>query len=275
MAGDFDTWVDMAGPPPKVVLPPTDILGYGPIGEELDAGRMGLLWGQAHAVADPPHKLRSMTNEEAVATSVTMQVWNQLMTAERDVFMTSPYLVPGERGMAAFEALRQRGVALTLLTNSFAANDEPLVHSGYARYRQRLLSAGIELYELSPTRTIHNKRLGLFGNSLGRLHAKTAVIDKRKIFIGSVNLDPRSATKNTELGIVVDSPQLAREMLRIINISKLEGAYRLRLVATSGAIEWLTMDDEKEVILSSEPESSWFRRFYHGVLGLLVPEGLL
>lgn len=275
MAADFDNWIGMAGPAPKLLLPPTDVLGYGPIGEELDAGRIGFLWGQANAISDPPHKLRSMTAEQALATSVTMRVWEQLLTAEREVFMTSPYLVPGERGMAAFEDLRSRGVGLTLLTNSFAANDEPLVHSGYARYRVRLLKAGVDLYELSPARTTRNKRLGLFGSSLGRLHAKTAVIDRRKMFIGSVNLDPRSATQNTELGIMVDSPQLSREMLRIINISKLESAYRLRLVATSDVIEWLTMDDETEVVLTQEPESGWFRRLYHKAIGALVPEGLL
>jgi putative cardiolipin synthase len=149
------------------------------------------------------------------------------------------------------------------------------VHSGYARYRVRLLRAGVDLYELSPERTTRNKRLGLFGSSLGRLHAKTAVIDRRQMFIGSVNLDPRSATQNTELGIMVDSPQLAREMLRIINISKLENAYRLRLVTTTGAVEWLAMDDEKEMILTVEPETGWLRRIYHRVIGVLVPEGLL
>lgn len=275
MAEDFDTLVAIAGPAPQVVLPPTDVLGYGPIGEELDAGQIGFLWGQANAVADPPHKLRSMSAEQALATSVTMRVWTQLLTAEQEVLMTSPYLVPGERGMAAFEELRSRGVGLTLLTNSLAANDEPLVHSGYARYRVRLLRAGVDLYELSPERTTRNKRLGLFGSSLGRLHAKTAVIDRRQMFIGSVNLDPRSATQNTELGIMVDSPQLAREMLRIINISKLENAYRLRLVAATGAIEWLAMDDEKEMILTAEPETGWVRRIYHRVIGVLVPEGLL
>ena len=271
----FDDWVNMAGPPPKLLLPPADVLGYGPIGEELDAGRMGLLWGQAVAVADPPDKPRYMSDAQALATSVTMRVWGQLRTAEREVFMTSPYLIPGERGMAAFREIRERGVAVTLLTNSLAANDAPLVHTGYARYRRPMLESGIDLYELSPERTTRSKRLGLFGSSLGRLHAKTAVIDRHKMFIGSVNLDPRSANQNTELGIMVDSPQLAREMLRIINISKLENAYRLRLVGNAGAIEWLTMDDEKEVILSSEPESSWFKRIYSRVLGNLVPESLL
>ncbi len=275
MTEEFDARVGMRGPPPKVILPPTDVLGYGPIGEELDAGRMGLLWGAANAVADPPTKLRYMTADEALATSVTMRFWTQLLTAENDVLLTSPYLVPGERGMEAFEALRKRDVSVTLLTNSLAANDEPLVHGGYARYRQRLLASGVELYELSPARTTRNLRLGVFGKSLGRLHAKTAVVDKRKLFIGSVNLDPRSATQNTELGIVVDSPQLARELLRIINISKVESAYRLRLLANKSTIEWLTTDEDKEVILTSEPESTWLQRFKNSVLGPLVPEDLL
>ncbi|MGJ7491327.1 phospholipase D family protein [Variovorax sp. ZT4R33] len=275
MDSDFDARVGMGAPPPRVILPPTDVLGYGPIGEELDAGRIGLLWGVADAVADPPAKLRYMTSEEAFATSVTARFWQRLLTAENEVVLTSPYLVPGERGMAGFKQLRDWGVDVTLLTNSLAANDEPLVHSGYARYRERLLKEGVDLYELSPARTTRNKRLGVFGSSLGRLHAKTAVVDKRLIFIGSVNLDPRSATQNTELGLAVFSPQLAREMLRIINISKLESAYRVRIDPKTGRLEWLSMDEDKEVVLYDEPESSWLQRLYNNVLGPLVPEDLL
>ena len=120
-------------------------------------------------------------------------------------------------------------VKVTVITNSLAATDEPLVHTGYSRYRTRMLQAGVDLYELSPTRTQQTKRLGMFGSSLGRLHAKTAVIDKKMIFIGSMNLDPRSASTNTEFGMFIESPALAKELLRVINISKLESAYRLRL----------------------------------------------
>ncbi|MDB5731427.1 MAG: phospholipase [Variovorax sp.] len=271
----FDDWVDMAGPPPKLSLPPTDVLGYGPLGKELDAGRLGLLWGEAAAVADPPAKPGYMTDEQALSNSVTMRFWSHLLTAEHEVVMTSPYLVPGEKGMAAFEALRRRDIDLTLLTNSLAASDEPLVHIGYMRYRIRMLKAGIDLYELSPARTTKSERFGLFGSSVGRLHAKTAVIDKRWVFVGSANLDPRSATQNTELGIGIDSPPLAREMLRIIDISKLENAYRLRLAQDSGSIEWLATDGEHETILQSEPESTWLQRFNGGLLGPFVPEGLL
>ncbi|MEP6823966.1 MAG: phospholipase D-like domain-containing protein, partial [Ramlibacter sp.] len=272
---DFDAWVGMAAPPPTIDLPPADILGYGPVGEELDAGRMGLLWGEARAIADPPSKPTTMTADEAIKTSVTMQVWGLLMDAKSQVDLTSPYLVPGERGMAAFEDLARRNVKLTLLTNSLAANDEPLVHTGYARYRERLLRGGADLYELSPQRTTASHRFGMFGKSLGRLHAKTAMIDKTRIFIGSMNLDPRSASQNTEMGVVVDSPQLAREMLRIINVSKVQNSYRLRLHKDSGTLEWLTNDGEKEVILTSEPESGFFQRLYNRLIAPLVPEALL
>ncbi|HEX2655131.1 MAG TPA: phospholipase D-like domain-containing protein, partial [Xanthobacteraceae bacterium] len=213
--------------------------------------------------------------DEAFATSVTMKVWGLLLDAKTEVDITSPYLVPGVRGMEAFDDLAKRKVKLTLLTNSLAANDEPLVHTGYARYRERLLASGADLYELSPARTTASKRFGSFGTSLGRLHAKTAAIDRRKIFIGSMNLDPRSATQNTEMGVVVDSPQLAREMLRVINVSKVQNSYRLRLAKGTGTLEWLTNDGEKEIVLTAEPESTFFQRLYNLLLSPLVPETLL
>ena len=272
---NFDAWIGMAAPPPRIELPPADVLGYGPIAEELDAGRMGLLWGDARAIADPPGKPQTMSAAEALSASVTMKVWGLLMDAKTEVDITSPYLVPGENGMAAFEDLARRNVKLTLLTNSLAANDEPLVHTGYARYRLRLLKTGADLYELSPERTTSGKRFGMFGKSLGRLHSKTAAIDREKIFIGSMNLDPRSATQNTEMGVVVESPQLAREMLRVINISKLQNSYRLRLAPGADGLEWLTTDGEKEVILTTEPESGFFQRLYNRLIAPFVPEMLL
>jgi putative cardiolipin synthase len=122
---------------------------------------------------------------------------------------------------------------------------------------------------------MNTKRLGAFGSSLGRLHAKTAVIDKRIIFIGSMNLDPRSASTNTEFGMFIESRALAKELLRVINISKLESAYRLRLDPESSQLQWLTMDEDKETVLGVEPESSFWLRVHNMLLGWVVPEQLL
>ena len=170
-----------------------------------------------------------MTPKIAFEMSVTNDVMMQVWQAKSDLVLTSPYMIPGETGMQSFRNLERDKVKVTVITNSLAATDEPLVHTGYSRYRPRMLEAGVDLYELSPTRAQQTKRLGMFGSSLGRLHAKTAVIDRRIIFIGSMNLDPRSASTNTEFGMFIESAPLAKELLRVINISKLESAYRLRL----------------------------------------------
>lgn len=272
---EFDSWIGMSAPAPRLVLPPSDLLGYGPISEEFDDGRIGLVWGEAWAIADPPSKPRTMSADEALASSVTMKVWRLILAADAEVALTSPYLVPGERGMEIINALAIRKVRVTVLTNSLAANDEPLVHTGYVRYRRRLLASAVELYELSPARTTANLRFGTFGKSLGRLHAKTLTIDQRRVFIGSMNLDPRSATQNTEMGVVVDCPELAREILRIIDISKRQNAYRLRIAAPSGQLEWLTVEEEREVILTSEPETVYLHRLYIRLIAPFIPESLL
>jgi putative cardiolipin synthase len=134
------------------------------------------------------------------------------------------------------------------------------------------LKTGVDLYELSPSRIQRAKRLGWSGMSIGRLHAKTAVIDRHTVFIGSMNLDPRSASKNTELGIIAEAPQLAKEVIRVIHLSKLQSAYRLRFGADGESLEWLTMDDDAEVVLLAEPEATFLQRLQNVLLGPLVPE---
>ena len=267
----------LASLPPSLPADPpaTDVLGYGPISEDLDAGQLGLQWGKARAFADPPEKLLSKTPKIAFETSVTNNVMMQVWQAKSDLVLTSPYMIPGDMGIASIRGLEKEHVKVTVITNSLAATDEPLVHNGYARYRPAMLEAGVDLYELSPTRTQTTKRLGMFGTSLGRLHAKTAVIDKHLIFIGSMNLDPRSASTNTEFGMFIDSPALAKELLRVINISKLESAYRVRFAPKSMDLQWLTIQDDKETVLTVEPESSFWMRLHNQLLGWFVSDQLL
>ena len=254
-------------------LPETDALGHGPIGAEFDSGRPQLIWGPALMLADPPDKL-DRDADTAWADSQAFQALMKIWTAREEVVITSPYLIPGPLGISAFEALGQRRVKVTVLTNSLAATDEPLVHTGYARYRPQLLAAGVELYELSPSLSQRHTRLGLFGSSTGRLHAKTAVVDGDKTFIGSMNLDPRSRTQNTELGIFIESRELAAEMQRVIRISRVQNAYRVRLGA-DGQLQWVAVDDDKEVVHHSEPESSLWQRLQNTLLSDFVPEQLL
>ncbi len=253
-------------------MPPADVLGYGPIREDLDAGRLGLVWGTANAYADSPAKVTATSDEMARSMSVSMNVMDLVMASKDEVMISSPYFIPGPMGVQAFTDLGKRKVKVTILTNSLASNDEPVVHIGYSRYRVELLKSGVDLYELSPSRIQKATRLGWGGMSIGRLHAKTAVIDRRIVFIGSMNLDPRSASKNTELGVIADCPPLAKEVIRVLHLSKLQSAYRLRFGPDGQSLQWLTMDDEGEVVLLAEPEATLFLQLQNALLGPFVPE---
>lgn len=273
----FEDAIGPAHTPPQEPLPTNDVLGYAPIADDLDGGRLGLHWGEAYAFADHPDKPFDSiyAGDELVETSVTYGVLDIIGKAQHEVVVSSPYFVPGRKGIEFFRSLRGRGVKLTVLTNSLGATDEPLVHTGYSRYRETLLGFGADLYEISSSRLKGNKRAFLFGASLGRLHAKLVVVDRTTSFIGSMNLDPRSANINTEFGMVVKSPEIARELIRLIDIDRLQNAYRLRLSATGAGIEWLSMDDDKEMVLYAEPDASFLLRLKTWLLSPLVPEALL
>jgi putative cardiolipin synthase len=276
----FDSATGLAAAPPPAPPADTDVLGYGPLADELDAGRLGLIWADATAYADAPSRLKGLGASYALVPledveSVRYNVLDLIRGARQEVVITSPYLVPGERGMALFTAQRARGVKFKVLTNSLAATDEPLVHLGYRKYRREMLRIGIDLYELSPVRVQRASRLGVFSTSQGRLHAKTAVVDRRRIFIGSMNFDPRSEKTNTEMGIFIDSPQLAREVLRLMDLDKLQASYRLMLAPDGVGLVWTAADDEGEVSFSDEPDASFATKFWLELLAPLAPEELL
>lgn len=276
LLAQFDERTGPKSTPPPAPLSPNDILGYGPIADDLDQGKLGLVWGEAYVFADYPDKpFESKAGDDPLETSVTYNVVDEMRKAKTEVIASSPYFVPGKRGMKLMQSLRDKGVKLQVLTNSLAATDEYIVHAGYSRYREDMLKMGVDLYELSRSRLKMNKRPSHFSSSLGRLHAKVVVIDKHLSFIGSMNLDPRSASVNTELGAIVESPALAKELLNIIDIDRLQSAYRVRLSPTGHGLQWLTADDEKEKILDTEPDSTPWLRLKLWLLGPLVPEELL
>ena len=269
----------VVAPPPE---PPsdTDVLGYGPLSDELDSGRLGLVWAPATAYADPPSRLKGMQITYGLVPlqdveSVLYNVLDLMRSARSEVVVTSPYLIPGERGMEFLTEQRARGIKFKVLTNSLAATDEPLVHVGYRKYRREMLRLGLELYELSPVRVHRASRLGMFATSQGRLHAKTVVVDRRRIFIGSMNFDPRSQKTNTEMGIFIDSLQLAREMLRLMDLDKLQASYRLMLAPDGHGLRWVAADDDGEVSFEDEPDVSFASKLWLELLAPLAPEELL
>lgn len=271
----FDRLVDEGDQMREVTVPPMDMLAQRPIGAELDAGQIAFAHGEARAFADQPTKVTATSEEAARSMSVQMNVMDRVAVSRRSVMLSSPYFIPGTENVEAFAALRSRDVRVVVLTNSLAANDVPMTHVGYARYRVGLLRAGVELYELSPAGVHRETWDAIPGLSRGRLHAKVAVIDDAAVYIGSMNLDPRSESTNTELGLVVRSEGLAGDVARVLDITRRLSAYRLRLTPDSEALQWIAPGESPEVVLTSEPETDLLKQLRVWFLAPFVPDQLL
>jgi len=239
---------------------------------ELKQGSLALVWAPATVLADRPSKMQSEgtpTAREAIADDVERLIGS----AKTELIVISPYFVPGERGVALFKALRERGVKVRVLTNSLATTDAPAVHIGYARYRHALLDMGVELHELRPRLHSTPAKLGAFGSSRASLHAKVVVIDRQTALVGSMNLDPRSAKLNSEMGVVMHSPDIARQLAQLFeDVSK--DSYHLSL--TSGQrVQWSATPPDDSLLDQSEPEASLWLKFALKLLSPFAPEEML
>ncbi len=269
------------GTPEPEAPPPNDVLGYGPIVDELNAGKVGLIWADAQAYADNPDKVIGRVSSYGVAPiddvdSVRYNVVEMMRRARKNVVITSPYLIPGEAGIETFRSsIERHGVSYTLVTNSLAATDEPVVHTGYRRYRPEMLKLGVNLYELSPQKVSRSLRLGRFSTSIGRLHAKSAVVDGERVFIGSMNFDPRSDQHNTEMGLFIQSPVLAQQMLKLVDVIRQQGAYKVTLAANGKDVIWTTTGPGGREEVVEEPETDIWTRIMLELLSVIAPEGLL
>jgi putative cardiolipin synthase len=246
----------------------------------LATGVLPFFWGRAQAVFDRPAKAGSDPTDRA--THLGPQLWQVVEGATSEVILVSPYFVPGEGGVALLSELRRRGVRVEVVTNSLASSDVPAVHAGYAPHREDLLQAGVELYELKPTAFERGRREkkddsgseGLGSGSRAGLHAKTFVVDRRVLFVGSFNLDPRSGLLNTEMGILVESPALAESMANALEQQLPEQAFRLELWPGS-TLEWVTREGGEEVRFDAEPFAGFWRRLEVRLLSLLPIKGQL
>lgn len=176
--------------------------------------------------------------------------------------LVSPYFVPTRKGASYFKELAQQGAEIRILTNSLAATDVAIVHSGYIKHRKKLLKANIELYEMKDTADLYGEenkeRQKIFGSSGSSLHAKTFSINQRKVFVGSFNFDPRSARLNTESGFVINSPAMATSLHEVFSSKMAHTAYQLR-IDSKGRLVW---HDQVEPyrIYTTEPGSTWLKR---------------
>ncbi len=227
-----------------------------------------LTWSQAIVVADPPEKAAE-TYDGQHPEQLSSVMGPVVRAAEKELVVISPYFVPRESGVELFRELTERGVRVVILTNSLASTDMVPVHAHYARYRKALLEAGVELWEVRAEEAHVGRQIRGLGYSRSSLHGKVFAIDRRYIFIGSFNWDPRSVDINTEMGIYLDAPSMTGPALERFERALPTSAYRLRLTE-AGDIEWIAQENGQEVTYQDEPGVSFSRRL-NSDLWLLVP----
>jgi len=220
--------------------------------------------GNSHVLTDVP-------SAGAVRHRMPGAVRDFMRSARSELLIANAYVIPDEGDIALFKELHARGVKVSVLTNSLASQDVPAVNSHYKRWRKPLLDAGVELYESRPDAAVRSTLADAPPNEarfMG-LHVKAIVVDRKSLFVGSMNLDPRSQELNSEMGVVVDSDALARQIAGIMERDRRpENAWRVRR-DEHGALEWAA---GSQVLTRQPARGAWQRT--QDILFMLFPRNL-
>ncbi|MFC0398671.1 phospholipase D family protein [Paraburkholderia rhizosphaerae] len=250
-----------------------------PLAAQIEKDELGLTWAHAEFNADSPAKVREPVDD--YQSPVIARIRDLVDHARHEVLITSPYFVPHDAGVKVLSDVAARGVKVKVLTNSLAATDAVAVQAGYSPYREPLLRAGVQLYEFKPVQQ-ESVRTGMFGSrSRASLHAKTLVFDRNTLVIGSMNLDPRSAHLNTELGLVIYSAPLAAQVAELFDrVTGPQSSYHVTLAdpstyffrgsASHSDLEWTDEEDGHLVTYSVDPNAGLYRNVLTGLF-LLLP----
>ena len=276
------------------------------------AGRTPLTWAPITLVSDDPAKAVEKCRK---ADMLSQQLTSALGEPRSRMVVVSPYFIPMKRGVTLLRALVNKGVSVSLLTNSFAASDVPLVHIAYSKYRKALTKAGVKLFEMRATDTpdmgdtasgepaptrfkskllrgtdtkaaakvnrtgskrkhglvgskSHRSKAGIMGSKSASLHAKTFAVDSQKLFVGSLNFDPRSTQLNTELGFIIESPELAMQLETYFDTVAAKTCYQLSL-SERGRLCWLEQTENHTVRHTCEPQTTLCTRLLNRCYALL------
>lgn len=225
--------------------------------QDLMADRQPLFPADARVLSDSPDKLINDIHEEHM--QLATDLLDVLLSASKEVIFISPYYVPGKGGVQLVRDLVNKGVRVIILTNSLASNNHVPVHGGYARYRKDVIRAGAELYEARANAARELQEMEE-GPDAMTLHTKAFLIDRRYLFVGSLNLDPRSIEINAEMGLLIDSEELVDGITSRVDEQLASVAYRV-VVNEKGKLEWHGRINGEEVIETKEPLAGPWLRF--------------
>ncbi len=209
-------------------------------------------WADMQFLSDDVGKL---TKSVPAETNLVHQLRTLLGRPTKQLTIISSYFVPTKDGVDTLVQLAEAGIDIKILTNSFDATDVTAVHSGYSQWRPKLLRSGVKIYELKSTASEEQRENKLWrarSQSSTSLHAKTFAVDDYQVFIGSYNVDPRSANINTEMGVIINDNELAKQLHGALGDNLLNQAYEVKLL-DDGQLQWHTIEDDKKVVYDAEP----------------------
>ena len=234
----------------------------------------GVEWAAMTMVSDDPAKGQGRVDPDRLMIARLIDI---LPPVNDSLHLVSAYFVPGTRLTATLTGWAAQGREVRVLTNAQEATDVLPVHAGYRRYRRDLIRSGVRMHELK-ARQKHTglaAQFGLVGSTHSSLHAKTFVIDRKVIFVGSFNFDPRSARLNTEMGFLIDSPALASTIADGFDARIAGSAYEVVRAGDSG-LAWIEhRPDGTDTIHATEPGTSALSRAVVRGMGWLPVEWLL
>ena len=240
--------------------------------EYVETDASPFVWAPYVLAVDSPDK--AFKSKADTAASIKTPLRESLLSAKSEAIIISPYFVPLKSGVESISELQRSGVDVTIITNSLAANNQSSVHGGYAPSRKPLLTSGVKIYEVRPDADVSGSEITAASGAKATLHTKAFIIDRREIFIGSFNFDPRSANINTELGVIIRSPELSEAAAEALTAALAEQTYEVFL-NENGKLRWRGLEDGQEVILDKEPQTTWGQRFSASFMRILPIRGQL
>jgi len=231
-------------------------------------------WGKAHVIFDTPDKILTGIHDSEYHLIPQLQPYITGLKSELIIF--SPYFIPGKKGTEFLVDLVKKGIKVRILTNSLTSTDVGIVYAAYTKYRKKLLRGGVEIYELNRhfSREERKELRGEEGgSSKASLHAKTFVLDRKLVFIGSLNLDARSMVQNTEIGVVIASPEIAEKMAKAFDDNICRVSFRVEL--DGNEIVWKELGCGHDIVHSKTPYAGYWRRFSVWFMRFLPGETLL
>ena len=202
-------------------------------------------------------------------TQLSEKIINLIDSAKEKVLIVSAYLIPTEELELAVQRAKVRGVDVRILTNSIRSNNHLAAHSAYRNHIFQILRDGAYLHETRiDAKDRHLYIQSPIEKKLLALHAKVMTVDNDKVFIGSANFDPRSLKMNTEMGLLVQSKALNKQVNDALSLDmRPNNAWSLRITET-GEVQWVS-DQE---VLDHQPTNSFMQQIEDWFFALLPIE---